>query len=66
MYKTFHYFLSYSFSLAASGFGYGNIEISRTDKIRNMNDISSISRMIEEKNNLPENSVIILDYQLFD
>lgn len=61
MYK---YFISYN-HLSDSGYGYGNVEVNIDFKIKSIQDIEKVSRLIEEEKNFPERSVAILFYRRF-
>ena len=44
------------------GFGFGNIETFYGKEIDGMGDIDSISRSIEKDTNLPEKSLVIINF----
>lgn len=43
-----------------------NFELVQKTKIKNLDDVKSISRLYEEQQGFPKGSVIILFYTLFD
>ena len=59
--KMFNYFISY-----AHINGFGNCEIKKETKISSFEDIKELRRLIEETQNFPENTVVILNFILLN
>lgn len=55
------YFISYNYR-NGNDFGYGNFEHQRDNEIKDIHDIRNISRRIEHDFNLPDNSVVIINF----
>lgn len=62
----YRYFISAQINYHTHKFGFGHYEVESDFKIIDLEGVRTIARKIEETNNLPTNSVIILNYQLFD
>lgn len=59
--KKYRYFVSYSHNI-----GFGNAEIRRTTPIKNIGDIVEEAKNIERNNYFPVESVVIINFQLFE
>jgi len=59
--KKYRYFVSFSHNT-----GFANAEIRRSTPIQNISDIVEEGRNIEQKNNFPYKSVVIISFQLFE
>ncbi|GAB0167484.1 hypothetical protein LSPCS325_09210 [Lysinibacillus sp. CTST325] len=59
--KKYRYFVSFSHNT-----GFGNAEIRRTTPIQNISDIVEEGRNIERNNYFPDESVVIINFQLFE
>src|SRR5699024_2488220 len=60
------YFISAQIKYTDWKFGFGHYEVESDFKITDLEGVRTIARKIEETNNLPTDSVIILNFQLFD
>lgn len=60
------YFISAEIKYTDWKFGFGHYEVESDFKIIDLEGVRTIARKIEETNNLPTGSVIILNFQLFD
>lgn len=59
MYK---YFVSYNYA-KENGFGFGRFELTRNKKIKSVDDIFEVEKLLKEKNK-DFNTIIILNYKL--
>lgn len=62
----YRYFMSAQINYHIHKFGFGHYEVESDFKITDLEGVRTIARKIEETNNLPTDSVIILNFQLFD
>lgn len=60
----YQYFISYNYR-NYEGAGVGNIELRRENKIKCMDDVNEVSRMIEKYKDYVCNSVVIINFVEF-
>lgn len=58
--KDYRYFISYTF-----GGGFGNVEVRRYEKFKNIHDVKQWARNYEKEMNFIPNSLVVLNFQLF-
>lgn len=61
MKKTYNYFVSFK-----HGKGFGNAESRLSKPIENISDIKLLARSLEKEFGFDENSLVIINYQLFN
>jgi hypothetical protein len=62
----YHYFVSYTWSNnSTGGFGYGSLDLTRNQPIRNWDDITEIKEAIE-KNNSIIGSACVINWRRFE
>lgn len=61
----FRYFVSAAIGIQGGGSGHGSFEIVRDIPLQGYEDIKVLACGLEKENNLPEGSIVILNWKLF-
>ncbi|WP_312085178.1 hypothetical protein [Exiguobacterium sp.] len=59
------YFVSYSYVRSPGNFGFGHTEVKMNNKITNFEVLKHVANEIEKINDLPKESVVIMNFKRF-